>query len=728
MCFISSSFVYSYIIKIVKYIVIIKLLFIANYMLKKYKVLLLILLAYITVFAFYPSLKSDFTCVDDGVMVNSNPYITSISYANIKHIFTNYYFKLYHPIVTLSYMIEYHFFKEDPYIYHLDNLLLHLFNVFLVFFIFNKLTKSFFISYIIAILFALHPTRVETVFWISSRKDTLSSLFYLLSIFLYLKIYDNRRIKLFLSLSLISFVLSCMSKPMAVTLPVVIILIDYCFNHFDIKKSIKYLPFIIISAIFCLITLAGYYNADQKGLFTSYTRVINILDAHYNILFYFKNLILSHCSILQPHFYNHFQLPPNNVLYSPALFWLILFFTVYSLKFTKKIFFAIVFFLIILLPSSGVMQTGMAPVADRYIYLAYIGLFYLIAEVILYIYRKFKPGKMFIVLFILSFTVLLFYLTFNRVLLWTDNDKLILNTINKHPESASHAYLVMGNIYKDEKQYDKALLLFNKSYALDNSTDYIYFSLGHTNQLMNKNKEAIQYYSNIPFSSPEFISAVNNVAIIIHDNNKVDKAIDFIENQIKNREITEDYIFYTLASFYFEKKNYDKTIAFLKEALKRNPYKDKYYLFLIDCYKKQNKFREIELLLNDILNRKIKDYKVLNIIGTVFFENEKYKEALKIFSISIKNNSKNPIAYFFLGNIYAMKEKYQTSIVFYTLAILYSDSKTNGEYHFKRAAAWFFLNEYELAFKDMNKSIEKGFDVPDEFIEDVNNKIKGEEK
>ena len=115
--------------------------------LKKYQTLLLILLCYITVFAFYPSIKANFTCVDDAAMVTTNPYITSMSIENIKKAFTSYYFKLYHPIVTLSYMLEHKFFQKDPYIYHLDNLLLHLFNVLIVFFIFKKLTKSIPVAY-----------------------------------------------------------------------------------------------------------------------------------------------------------------------------------------------------------------------------------------------------------------------------------------------------------------------------------------------------------------------------------------------------------------------------------------------------------------------------------------------------------------------------------------------------------------------------------------------------
>ncbi len=693
--------------------------------LKKYQALLLVILCYITVFAFYPSIKSGFTCVDDSAMVTVNPYITDLSIENIKKAFTSYYFKLYHPIVTLSYMLEYHFFQKDPYIYHLDNLILHVFNALIVFFILKKITKSIAIAYITALLFAIHPTRVETVFWISSRKDTLCSFFYLLSIFLYIKNYDSKYFKTFLALSLFSFILSCMSKPMAVTLPVILILIDYFYNKFNIKQCFKYIPFILISLIFCIITIYGYYDSNQKEMASSYRGVINILDAHYNILFYLKEIFYPTSSFLHPVFYNHFQLPPNKVLYSPALVWLILFSAVYSLKFTKKISFGFIFFIIVLLPSSGIMTTGMSPVTDRYIYLAYIGLFYLFAEFIFFIYKKLHVRQAFIVLFLISLTIALFYLTFNRSILWTDNNKLIINTIKKYPDIASHAYLVLGSNYKEDKEYDKALECYKKSYAIDKTTTYIYFNLGHIYQLLGDNEKALKYYNIVRnIASTDYIAMINNVAIMKKENNSIDEAINIIEKGLKVREIFEDYIFYSLAVFYFEKKDYDKSIENIKEALKRNPLEKKYYSFLFDIYKKQKKYEEIEKLLINFRKYNIKDYNFLNSVGIMYFEQANYKDAKNIFYSSLDYNQKNNTAYFFLGNIYAIQEEYKSAVVCYTLAILYGSKDARGEYCFKRAVAWFYLNKYYLALKDMNKAIEYNFDVPKEFKEDLNKKLK----
>ena len=122
-------------------------------MLKKYQTLFLILLAYITVFAFYPAIKADFINLDDFIMVVKNPNITDLSFSNLKHIFFSFYYKLYHPLVTLSYAIEYSICKLDPYLYHIDKIFLHILNTLLVFFIIKKISKNIFVAYMVAIFF-----------------------------------------------------------------------------------------------------------------------------------------------------------------------------------------------------------------------------------------------------------------------------------------------------------------------------------------------------------------------------------------------------------------------------------------------------------------------------------------------------------------------------------------------------------------------------------------------
>ena len=347
--------------------------------LKKYQIFLLIFLAYIIVLIYYPVIKNpSFFCLDDSVMVTENQYITSLSWHNIVDIFSKAYYKLYHPLVTISYAVEYHFFKLDPYIYHIDNILLHICNTIFVFFIFLKITKSNFKAFFVSLFFAIYPTTVETVAWISARKDLLYTFFFLSSILFYLKSYDNKK-NIFYFVSLSFFFAACFSKPMAVTLPLIIILIDFFCNKTFLENLKKYIPFFIISILFSFVTLNIYYDGAYKVGVPLFEQTLKFLNIHYNLLFYiYKVFFPFHLSAMYPSFYSN-CMPPVYILYSPCLVYFLFLFSILSLKFNKKIFFGIIFFVINILPVIGFLKSvSTSVIACRYCYIAYLGLFYIL--------------------------------------------------------------------------------------------------------------------------------------------------------------------------------------------------------------------------------------------------------------------------------------------------------------------------------------------------------------
>lgn len=696
-------------------------------MFQKYKIFSLIILAYITVFSFYPALSANFINLDDTAMVINNQYIKDLSINNVIDVFSNYHYRLYHPIVTISYAIEYYFFKLDPFIYHFTNIIFHLLNIFLVFFIFQKLTKSFAMSYIISFLFAVHPVHVEVVAWISSRKDLVYSVFYLLSILFYLKISETKnKTKIFL-LSIFFFTLSCLSKPMAITLPFILLLIDYYQNNLTIKKIKNYIPFILISLIFAVVTIFGYYSTEQKSTYTLYSGIINILNAHFNILFYLFNFIFPvKLSCLYPFFYNPYTEPPFFILYSPALLYVIFLFVLLSLRFNKKIFFGFMFFTITLLPSSGIMPTGMAPIADRYVYLPYIGLFYLFAEFTVYLYAKTKIKIFFYIISFLIVSVLV-YLTHTRTILWQDTKNLMTDAINKYPENANHAYLVRGMELKLENKLSEAELDFKKSFSISQDSPYTAFNLAHLAQLKKNYIEAKKGYVQIPRDAPDYISAMINLAIIINEEGNTEKAINFLE-KIKDNytdHYNSDLLNGTLASFYFS-KNIDikKTIKYLQQAILINPYKEQYYLFIMYAYEQLNDFENLEKMgFEGLENIGMKSsLNILNYLGREYFKKNDFKNSELVFKSTLTEYPNNHTAYFFLGNIYALNHKYKDALTYYTMAILLTNE--NGEYYFKRSAVHLMLNNYKQGKEDMEKSLKKGFNIDINFknaIEKIKN-------
>ena len=210
---------------------------------KKHQIILIFLLFAISFFTYFPAVTTNFASLDDRALLAGTNKSYNLGASNILTVFKTDYIGLYHPLVTLSFAIERHFFGMVPAFYHFDNMLLHMLCTILVFLIFRRITKSFAVTYIITTLFAIHPMHVEVVAWISARKDTLYSVFYLLSFLFYIKTYNEKNKKFLITVSSFCFLLACLSKAMAITLPLVLVLTDYFQNRFS-KKNIKiYIPY-----------------------------------------------------------------------------------------------------------------------------------------------------------------------------------------------------------------------------------------------------------------------------------------------------------------------------------------------------------------------------------------------------------------------------------------------------------------------------------------------------
>ncbi len=361
--------------------------------------------------------------------------LRSLSTDYIINTFKSYNMGMYHPLVTLSYSLEASFFGINPIMFHLDNIFLHIINVILVFFVIFKLSESFWLSFIVTILFSIHPTRVETVSWISARKDMLYAPFYLVSILFYIKSYDYIKITkyIFIVLSLFMFLLSCLSKSMAITLPFVLILIDLYKNKFNIHRIKIYSIYIVISIIFIIVTIDAHYYNQYSSLvfqFSTFNHMVNFINAHFNILFYFNKLLIPiNLYCLYSPFYDNFQMPPWYVLYSPSVLYMLIFIAFLSLRKTKVLFFGLMFFLITILPVSNVFPIGISPVGDRYTYIPYIGLFFIFAKFIIFIYDKIKLMtvnskfyKYLLILLCIIVCIFLFYLSYKQVIVWVNDD------------------------------------------------------------------------------------------------------------------------------------------------------------------------------------------------------------------------------------------------------------------------------------------------------------------
>ena len=184
-------------------------------------------LALISFAVFWQVHKFDFIAFDDNIYVTNNPQVNAgLTRETITWAFTTVYASFWHPLTWLSFMLDNHLFGSEPGWYHLTNLLLHIANTLLLFSVLKKMTGAFWQSAFVAALFALHPLHVESVAWVAQRKDVLSTFFWFLTMAAYLGYVKRRSIGWYL-LTLLVFALGLMAKPMLVTLPFVLLLLDY---------------------------------------------------------------------------------------------------------------------------------------------------------------------------------------------------------------------------------------------------------------------------------------------------------------------------------------------------------------------------------------------------------------------------------------------------------------------------------------------------------------------
>ena len=179
----------------------------------------------------------EFTNYDDGDYVLINPHIKDgLTLESVRWAFVTNHASNWHPVTWLSHMVDIELYGMNPGAHHLMNVLFHILNTLLLFMILNRMTRRIWESAVVALLFAVHPLHVESVAWISERKDVLCTLWAFLSIWAYMNYVKTSRI-VHLAASLFLFCLGLMSKPMIVSLPVLLMLLDYWpLNRIPVNK------------------------------------------------------------------------------------------------------------------------------------------------------------------------------------------------------------------------------------------------------------------------------------------------------------------------------------------------------------------------------------------------------------------------------------------------------------------------------------------------------------
>ncbi|MFH1321423.1 MAG: tetratricopeptide repeat protein [Bacteroidota bacterium] len=498
-----------------------------------------------TFIVFYPSINHGFVNWDDNWMIIDNPLIRSLSLSNLKEIFFGEIFvQNYHPLTIFSFALEYHFFGLNPKVIHLTNVLLHLLNVLLVFIFIRSLTRQsrdkLIIAFITAALFALHPLRVESVTWATERKDVLYAFFFLLSLIQYVKYItlttntQPHAQSTHYLLALLFFLLSCLSKGMAVSLSLVIILSDYLFRRTtNVKAIIDKIPFIAISLFFGLVVTFAFYTEWTPINIEEYNLFERIQFAGYGVLFYLYKLI---APVNLSTFYPYPDYASGSL---PIYYWIFPFavlslfcFIVYSTKFTRKLLFGFGFFIATIVFVLQLIQTNNAIVTDRYSYISSIGLFYLVGEgcsfLINSINTSFTPFVKYFKVLIIITILALSYSTFNRIKIWRNSLVLWTDVIEKHPDDKT-GYFNRGSAYADLRNFHEAIKDFSKVIEIDPDYSPAYYNRGNVKAVLQYYEEAKRDFGTAIQLDPdnsEIYLKRGNVCVVLKDYNNAIKDFD----------------------------------------------------------------------------------------------------------------------------------------------------------------------------------------------------------
>jgi regulator of sirC expression with transglutaminase-like and TPR domain len=462
------------------------------------------LVALLTLLVYLPALQNGFVNWDDHKYVYENPYIQSIDFKLLKWMFTTFRAANWHPLTWLSHALDYAIWGLNPLGHHLTNIILHALNTFLVVLISIRLVNyadstlpfltkgnpSIIAGAVTGLLFGIHPIHVESVAWVSERKDVLYAFFFLLSILSYLKYTSSQRQEFsrhpsvvtrhwWYSLCLIFFVLSLMSKPMAVTLPVVLILLDiYPLERLHLKSAfisqrkvlIEKLPFLIFSIASSVITIIAQQAGRSVVPLWAYPFEDRLWIAIKAPCFYLFKIVWPTDLVPLYPFPIHLSL---NFEYIGSLFLIIIIsiFCIWVWHMRQRFWLAIwVYYIITLFPVLGLIQVGGHAAADRYMYLPSIGPFLLFGLGISWVWEKIYIRdtnsiikKLFISAPLIILLCFLSILTVRQEAIWKDSISLWDAELSQFPKlhviynNRAEAYMRLGNYQKAIDDYKKAI-------------------------------------------------------------------------------------------------------------------------------------------------------------------------------------------------------------------------------------------------------------------------------
>jgi tetratricopeptide (TPR) repeat protein len=593
--------------------------------------------AVVTLLTYLPALRNGFVNWDDPVYVYDNPYIHSLGLPFFKWAFLDFHVWNWHPLTWISHAVDYALWGLNPMGHHLTSVLLHGMNTFLVGVLVLRLfrergynNESMVIATASAtsLLFGIHPLHVESVAWISERKDVLCAFFFLLSLISYLRYVSGagRGMKFapfrdrYYLLALVSFLLALLSKPMAISLPMVLLILDWYplgrVRGGDAVRSLlaEKLPFFILGASSGVLTVLAQHFGGALVDLTDIPVATRIVVAFYALTSYLSKMVWP--AGLIP----YYPYPQAVSLFSleyllPVL--CVLLVTTVSVMYVRrqKVWLAVwAYYLITLAPVLGIVKVGGQAMADRYAYLPSIGPFLLagygiafLGEKIDVITRRNVLAKAAFSAVSLFFVVLLSCLTIQQVRIWKNGIVLWTRVIESLPEEGGKAYINIdipyesrGIALKDAGRFEEALSDFDHSFYL-NPNAMKHHNRGYAFERVGRLEEALADYSRAIGLKPTIPDSYVNRASLNARMGHIEEALDDYGHAIALKPDAPD-LYFNRGNIYAKKGRYDDAVKDYTRAIQIRPDPD-YYRNRSIVYRKMGREEDA---LNDLMHYELR--------------------------------------------------------------------------------------------------------------------------
>ncbi len=613
----------------------------------------IIALTVIIAVPYLPILNNGFINFDDDVYITDNSMVkTGLTLESVRWAFTSFHTANWHPLTWLSHMCDYELFGLNPAGHHAMNLLLHVVSSIILLLAFTKLTNQLLLSFIVAVLFGIHPAHVESVAWAAERKDVLSTLFWMLTLWIYACYARQKSILKYISL-VATFGMGLMAKPMLVTLPFVLLLLDYWpLNRVSIGSTadvsenasghterqsilslvVEKIPLFILTIGSCVITFIAQKHGGAVASLTRFTFVERFANSMIAYLSYVGKAIWpTNLAVFYPHHGSNLSFLKLTL----ASLGIIAISVVFLWGLRKYRYLAVgwLWFIGTLVPVIGIIQVGEQGMADRYTYIPFVGLFIIACWFGADLIRKFACPGLLLKCGIPALMLVLAVGTWRQSRHWQTSGTLFQHTV----EVTGDNYLArsMLGLYYTDTEPDKALLHFAETLRIRPTYSKAYYSIAKIMEGKENIPQAIENYQLAVRTDPSNGEAHNNLGLLLYRTGQAEKAIEHFRSALNIRsDYTEAHN--NLGSILLELGKVDTASQHIREAIRLKPsYVTAHFNLGILYYRDGDTSAAISQY-EKVIELKPDHAAAHYNLGNIYLGQSRYREAAALFSEALR--------------------------------------------------------------------------------------------